>query len=79
MIETLWLVLFIVTCFNFAFSLIRTFVGWKTLAESRQYWGSWKERQADVARKIIEGMSDDEIVQLLDKFNKVKENGKSQI
>jgi len=70
--NTLWLILFIVSCANFFFSLIRTYYNWRTLSESRQYWNSWKERQTDIARKVIENLSDEEIRKLAEKIKAIK-------
>jgi len=54
----------LITCISLIFSLFRTYYNWRTLKESRTYWQSWEKRQADVARKIISGMSDEQIVEL---------------
>lgn len=73
-IETLWIILFIVSCGNFFFSLFRTYYNWRTLKESREYWGSWKIRQVDIAKKVIEGLGEDELIELAKKVEEIKNN-----
>jgi len=42
---------------NFFFSLFRTYYNWRTLKESRQYWGSWKKRRKDIAKDVLSSLS----------------------
>lgn len=70
--NTLWLILFIVSCANFLFSLFRTYFNWRTLRESRDYWNSWEKRQTDIARKVIENLSDEELQKLAEKVQMMR-------
>jgi maltooligosyltrehalose synthase len=51
-----------------AFAIYRTYANHKSLKvqeimlkESRQYWNSWKERSKDVARKVLEEISTEDL------------------
>lgn len=51
-----------------AFAIARTYFNYKSvklqkqmLEESRQYWNSWKERSKDVARKVLEEISTEDL------------------
>ena len=46
-----------VAILNFLFALVRTYVNWRTLKESREYWRSWKKRRKDVARDVLKELS----------------------
>ena len=43
----------IVASLNLIFALIRTYINWRTLKESREYWRSWKKRRKDVAGDVL--------------------------
>ena len=45
--------LLIITSTNLFFALVRTYINWRTLKESREYWRSWKKRRKDVARDVL--------------------------
>jgi len=53
MYETLLICTLIVATLNFIFALVRTYLNWRTLKESREYWRSWKKRRQDVAREVL--------------------------
>jgi len=53
MYETLLICTLVVATLNFIFALVRTYLNWRTLKESREYWRSWKERRQDVAREVL--------------------------
>jgi len=42
------------------------------LEESRQYWNSWKERSKDVARKVLEEISTEDLIAELERREKEK-------
>jgi hypothetical protein len=42
------------------------------LEESRQYWNSWKERSKDVARKVLEEISTEDLIAELGRREKEK-------
>jgi len=39
------------------FTVIKCWLTWKMLKESRTYWSSWKERSKDVAEKVLSEIS----------------------
>jgi len=47
----------VVSSLNFTFALVRTYINWRTLKESREYWRSWKKRRKDVARDVLKELS----------------------
>ena len=57
MYETIITCTLIVASLNFAFALVRTYINWRTLKESREYWRSWKKRRKDVARDVLRELS----------------------
>lgn len=44
---------FFITIIDLGFALVRTYINYKTLSESRVYWHSWKKRKKDVAKDIL--------------------------
>jgi len=61
------------------FAIYRTYVNYKSwklqekmLEESRQYWNSWKERSKDVARKVLEEISTEDLIAELERREKEK-------
>jgi len=62
----------ILTGINTYWAYKRTSYNKRVTEGSEKYWTSWKERQADIARKVIEGMSDEDIVILMKKLEKMR-------
>jgi len=62
-----------------SFAIYRTYVNYKSLKvqqvmleESRDYWNSWKERSKDVARKVLEEISTEDLKAELRKRQRVR-------
>jgi len=51
----------IITGLNFAFALLRTYLNWRTLKESREYWKSWRRRRKDVARDVLKELTTEQL------------------
>lgn len=56
------------------FAIVRTYLNYRSvklqemmLTESRVYWNSWKERSKDVARKVLEDMSTQDLLKELER------------
>lgn len=50
-----------ITLLNFVFALVRTYYNIRVTRGSEKYWASWKERSKDVARKVLEEISTQEL------------------
>lgn len=71
--EELWLgVMAFIFLGNIIPALIRTYTNWRQLKESREYWNSWEKRQIDIARKVINGLDDETLIELAKKVEEVK-------
>lgn len=68
----------ILTIINTYWAYKRTFYTRETLEGSQKYWKSWKLRQADIARKVIEDMSDQEILKLMERLETMRNAKKKQ-
>lgn len=49
--DSILVIIFLVALANFTFAIVRTWLNWKMLKESRKYWNSWKERARDIGKR----------------------------
>jgi len=75
---TIWLITMTITILNFIFALVRTYYNIRVTRGSEKYWASWKERSKDVARKVLEQISTEDLERELRRRKRKKKKRKTK-
>jgi hypothetical protein len=67
---------FVIVLGTLVFTIVKTWLTWEMLHESRNYWASWKERSKDVADKVLKDIPSEVLMHELEKRKKAAKSGK---